>query len=101
MESGELTGSKISTEGQAIPGTETPITRAALDEAVDKLNSTLTSLGKPVWAAISLVIIVLFAGFLTVLLTSYAIVIDSNNSKTASYEQLNMKIDSLLIKLNK
>jgi len=98
MAQNELTGAQKNTEEQK-SWTNTPLTQDALDEAVGKLNSTLARLGRPLWAAVSLVIIVLLVGFVSVLLTSYALVVDSNNSKTASYEQLNAKIDLLLTKL--
>lgn len=101
MGKNEITGLKEGAIGDGdrpAAGAEQPLTQASLDAAVDRLNNTIIKIGKPLWAVVSLVIIILLIGFVTVLISSYALVLESNNSKTAVYEQLGSKIDQLLAK---
>lgn len=86
-------------ETQLATGTDAPITQEAIDKAVGDLTSILNKLGRPLWAMISLVVIVLLIGFVTILLSSYALVMQSNDVRAANEAQLNNNISLLLAKL--
>lgn len=78
------------------------VTQASLDRSVDRLEKTLERLAKPIWAIIGGIIVVLFLGFVSVLIAMQALVNESNNFKTSTYGDLrdqvvsqNAKIEAL------
>ncbi len=81
--------------GKAKIDVSNPLTESALDTRISDLKSTIKSFNTLMWSIVIGVIIVLFLGFVSTLTAMQALVVESNNTKTSSYESINTKIDNL------
>jgi hypothetical protein len=81
-----------SSEGQV---TNEPLTKSDLVETVDGLENTISKLTSPMWTLMVGIIIVLFLGFVSVLIAMQALVVESNHFKTTEVERLNEKVDRI------
>lgn len=82
-------------EGGQINPASPIVTEAALDKRMQDLKDAIDRFGKPIGYLIAGIIIVLFVGFVTILVSMQALVDESNNFKMSAYQQLLQEVQSL------
>lgn len=77
-------------------GPENPLTESSLNKAVSELQKTITKFGTPIWIVLTVIVLALLLAFITMLLSTYTLYIESNHDKSAKTQELSTQLNILI-----